>query len=162
MTALPNLHPAVVHFPIALLIVAVAFDLASLLLRRCRWLDRAAAALFLLGALGAWGALLSGEEAEEGLHGLSAEVGELIEEHEGWGKRTLIAAAVLALLRLGVAWRDRNEALPRLVGARAALVLAAAGSLWVLFETADRGAALVYSHGVAVRATVSSSPQEGL
>ncbi|HUG44872.1 MAG TPA: DUF2231 domain-containing protein [Acidobacteriota bacterium] len=43
MEHLPNLHPLVVNFPLALLPLALAFDLFSLLLRRHLWLDRAAA-----------------------------------------------------------------------------------------------------------------------
>ncbi|MGH9751135.1 MAG: DUF2231 domain-containing protein, partial [Candidatus Polarisedimenticolia bacterium] len=46
--ALPNLHAAVVHFPVALLVVAFAFDLGSFLLRRRVWIDRAAVALYVL------------------------------------------------------------------------------------------------------------------
>ena len=45
LTSLPNLHPALVHFPIALAAVALLFD-ASVLARR-RWIsaDVAGAAL---------------------------------------------------------------------------------------------------------------------
>ena len=52
-TALPNLHPAVVHFPIALVAVALLFD--AVLFARRRWvsLDASGAFLSVLAASGA-------------------------------------------------------------------------------------------------------------
>ena len=46
----PNLHPLVIHFPIALLIVAAFADLVDTLFARPRWLASAATTLFALGA----------------------------------------------------------------------------------------------------------------
>lgn len=151
-TALPNLHPAVVHFPIALLVAAIGFDGACLLLRRQAWLDRCAASLYALGALGAWAAFLAGGAAEEGLTGLSAEVGELVEQHEEWALRAVIAFALVGIARLAIAWRARHEGETRALALRVPVLLAALVGLWLLYETAERGGALVYQHAVAVGA----------
>ena len=62
---LPNIHPAFVHLPLALLPVALAFDVLSVAQRRQQWLDRAAASLYCLGAVGAVAAYLTGQRVGE-------------------------------------------------------------------------------------------------
>jgi len=159
-TALPNLHPAVVHFPIALLTVAVAFDVACLVLRR-EWLDRSAAALYALGALGAWAAYLAGDEAAEGLGNVPVAVGRLIDEHEEWALRTVITFAIVAAARLLIAWRERRQQQIGWIPARAAIGGVALVGLWMLVQTAEHGGALVYRNGVAVSTAPAGAPSPG-
>ena len=149
-TSLPNLHPAVVHFPLALLPIALALDLASFLWSRRLWIDRGAAALYALGTLGAGAAYLAGEAAEDGLGRLPPPATLLVAEHADWARLTLWTFVGISAARFVLAWRARPDG-PRLLRvARAALFAAAACGTWFLFETADRGGALVYRHGVAV------------
>ena len=49
----PTLHAVVIHFPIALLTLAPFFDLGCLVFRSRVWLDRTAAALYVIGTIGA-------------------------------------------------------------------------------------------------------------
>jgi uncharacterized membrane protein len=151
-TSLPNLHPAIVHLPLALLPVAFLFDAAGLLLRRVRWLDWTAAALYVLGALGALGAYLAGLQAEEGLGSISEAVEGMIEDHEEWAARAMILFLAVAATRAGVAWKRRRQAEAGALSVRLPLLAAALAGLGILFYAADRGGALVYRHGVAVAA----------
>ncbi|HZI93071.1 MAG TPA: DUF2231 domain-containing protein, partial [Patescibacteria group bacterium] len=146
---LPNLHPAVVHFPIALWLAAVLFDVACLMIRRHRWIDLTATSLYAMGALGAGAAYLAGEWAEDSLIDLPASLETLVEDHSDWAWWTLIVFAVVAALRLVILRVDRGVG-HRLTGVRWLVLLAALGGTWALVETADRGGALVYRHGVAV------------
>ena len=59
----PSLHVVVIHFPIALLALAPFFDIGCLVFRSRVWLDRTAAALYMIGTIGAGAAYLTGERA---------------------------------------------------------------------------------------------------
>ena len=81
-TSLPNLHPALVHFPIAILPVALLMDLMAVLLRGQReWLDRAASLLYVASAVGAIAAFWTGRFAADGLPPLDLHVQLAVNEH---------------------------------------------------------------------------------
>jgi len=145
-TSLPNLHPAVVHFPIALLLTALALDLGCLLLRRLTWVDRAATTLYILGAFGAVAAYLSGDAAADSMLGLPGVAQAALAEHERFALLTLVSAAVTAALRLLVSWLGRRD--KRLaIGAFRLLALAASlVTAGLLLVAADHGGALVFEH----------------
>ena len=113
-------------------------------------MDRVAVSLYGAAALGAGVAIWAGKDAASQLGPVSVDVERLLGEHSDWAFLTLLVAIGIVLLRFDVAWRDRKGPLLRLTRVRfLALVLALVGQ-WVLAETADRGARLVYQHGVAV------------
>jgi uncharacterized membrane protein len=149
-TALPNLHPAVVHFPIALLLGALATDIVAAVVRRQRWLDAAGAWLWLLGALGAGAAYLTGSLAEDSV-AVRGEASLALSDHADWALYTLLAAAVVAAARVFLAIVRRGDERTGPSWLRAALLVAAIGVGWLVAQTGDRGGALVYRHGVAVR-----------
>jgi uncharacterized membrane protein len=157
-TSLPNLHPAVVHFPIALLPAALLFDLVCLLRPTWTWLDRGAAALYVLAAAGAGAAFWAGDEAAESLGPLAPAARAVLEEHENLARWTLIALSALALLRLALAWREHDR--PRISSGplRWILLLGGFGALTLLAATADHGGSLVYQHGVALKKAAPSEP----
>ena len=149
--SLPNLHPVLVHFPIAWLPTAFLFDVACVLMRRPVWLDRAALVLYGLAAIGAGAAIWAGRVAAGQIGSVSADVERLVGEHSDWAFLTLLMIVGITLLRFDVAWRDRREPLLRVTRARFLALALALGGQWVLVETAYRGAQLVYEHGVAVK-----------
>lgn len=150
-TALPNLHPALVHFPIALLVTAFAVDVACLVLRRQRWLDRTATLLYALGAIAAGATYLSGENAAESLVNIPNAAQTAIYDHEDAAFLTLVFFAIVALFRLLVWYRDRRAMGWTPLGPLRLLVLAAAlVGQGLIVRTADKGGALVYQRGVAV------------
>lgn len=145
------LHPLVVHFPIAGLIIAAALDLAALAIRRP---DLSAAALYVqaIAAAGAVASYFSGEAAEEGAeHALEGQplVEAVLERHEDLGKILMIAAVVLVLGRAALASKGLADAAGAKV-AVAALSLAVAALVGV---TGYYGGELVYQHDVGVVAS---------
>jgi len=147
---LPNLHSVLVHFPIAWLVAAFTFDLACVVMRRSVWLDRAAVSLYVLTVVGAGAAIWAGRLAAGEIGAVSADVERLVGEHGDWAFLTLLFAVGVTVFRLEIAWRDRREPILRLTRARLLALLLALAGQWVLAQTADRGAQLVYRHGVAV------------
>lgn len=149
---LPNIHPATVHFVIALVPVAVLLDVASLVLRRRRWLDRAAAVLYLLGAVGAVVAFLTGRRAAEGLAEVPPQALGVLSSHEDLALWTAWVVGIVALGRVMVAALDGHRERLGRVPLRAALLAVALVGTALLFATAYRGGELVFQHGVGVAA----------
>jgi uncharacterized membrane protein len=153
--SLPNLHPAVVHFPIALLPTALLLDLAAIVYRRLRssgepgidWLARAASVLYVVAALAAFAALSTGEDAADSYVDLPAVMQPRIAAHSDaahWAAYLLVAVAALHLLVRFLERQKRSDL------ARGALALLAFSNVVVVARTADLGGALVYRHGLGV------------
>ena len=152
---LPNLHPALVHFPISFTVLAVVFELAAVIRGRKEWLDKAATATWAAAGLGAWAAYWSGERAEGSIE-VAAAVAEAMEAHSDWGHYTLYVLGAIALCRFALAlWRPapaEGRLWPSFflgVGILASLVV-----LWA----ADLGGSLVYRHGVGVAPVTEAAP----
>lgn len=149
-TTLPNLHPAVVHFPIAFLPLALAFDGVGLFLRRQRWLAQAATTLYGVGALSAWLAIWAGERAADSLVGVPAAVQPRIGEHSDWAHYAWYALIAVAAVRLAI---ELRLGLKDHRGARLGALLLGVVALGLLGKAADLGGGLVYEHGLAVKQT---------
>lgn len=144
---LPNLHPLVVHFPIALLVVVVFLELVRLAIRSREWLDRSVLLLYGLGTLGLVAAFLSGRKAAETVDVEGAAFA-LLTSHEDWALAAMVFFLAFSALRLGAAWKGVDR--KRWVAA----VLAVMGGVGVgiLAVAADRGGELVFRHGAGVAA----------
>lgn len=149
-TSLPNLHPALVHLPLALVPAAVLFDLACISLRERRWLDRAAAALYLLAALGAGAAWWAGRRAVDAFARIPTEAEIDIARHSDWALYTLWCVVLLAAARLAVAWWQRTEERTSLLPVRVTLLLVSFLLVGAVLRTGDLGGRLVFYHGLGV------------
>jgi uncharacterized membrane protein len=142
----PNIHPVLVHFPIALLSVAAGLDVVAWVCWRNRPLRRVSTLLYAIGTGTALAAYFTGRAASETIW-LPGMAHAVVKEHWDWAFRTVwffgIATAVrLVLLR-------RRDPSPAIV---AALALAGLVGVGLLLETGDRGGRLVYRHRVGVSA----------
>jgi uncharacterized membrane protein len=148
----PSLHVMVVHFPIAFIAFAPLLDLGCLVFRDRVWLDRAAAAMYLMGTLGAGAAYLLGEEAAEAAQSMTPAAKSALADHQAQAVITLVVLAAVTLLRLMVTWMGRNDRRITVGIFRLLALPAAFAALAMLALTADLGGALVYRHGVGVNA----------
>lgn len=150
MPSLAALHPQIVHFVVALIVVGVLFRWLSLVVRQA-WLPTAAAVLVALGTVAAVAAVRSGGDAHgpvERVPGARAAV----VEHEEWGERARNALAVLLIFEaVAAAFAMRQHSWARAAALTSAMVgLVAVG---VLYRAAQAGGDLVYSYagGVGIR-----------
>lgn len=142
---LGRLHPVVVHFPIALLVVAVVFEVFAIVVRRQRTRPSAAGvACVLLGAAGAGLAAWFGWiNADVEPHGRG--VADLIEVHR-WLGISVVVLAGLALVAgtIGATGRARGMT----AAYRVSLVLAAG----VVAVAGHWGGSIVYGDGYVTEA----------
>jgi uncharacterized membrane protein len=141
----PNLHPIVVHFPIAWLTAALIVDLIALVLPRAAWAETMAGVLYPTGAVSACVTYLSGRQA--GATVLTPGMAHaLVLEHWNWALATTMCFTVVASVRLLFIFRRKTPPF----WTRAALTIAALAGMLLLFQTGERGARLVYEYGVGV------------
>jgi uncharacterized membrane protein len=152
MSFLPDpLHPALVHFPIALSLAGLLLDLVARH-PRARALEPGGAVVMALAALGGIAATLTGQLAEEEAV-VPRAARALLERHEELGEAAMWALIVLGLVRLAFAWRGAFK------GALAWTYLAAALAVAALVGYQGAlGGDLVYRHGVGT-APVQRAPE---
>ena len=144
----PNVHPMVVHFPIALLFTSVLLDLLAYSLPgRARVLLRdVGSVLGIIGAVAALVTYLTGRAAAQTVL-IPGMAHALVNAHWEWAFWTLWYFAGLAVVRVAMLLLRGRAIGPRTT---AALAITGLIGLGLLFETADRGAELVYGQGVGV------------
>ena len=142
MDFLPDpLHPAVVHFPIALALVALLFE-AIARHPRGRALEPAAVLLVVLAAAGAIAAKVTGDLAHDAAV-VPPAARALLGRHEELGEIAMWALVVLAVVRLALARFGRHR------GAATWLYLVLlAGAAGAVAYNGHLGGAAVFRHGV--------------
>jgi uncharacterized membrane protein len=142
----PNVHPLIVHFPIGLLLAAAALDTSAWVLRCNRSLRFVATVLYVAGTVSLIGAYFTGRDAAESVW-LPGMAHAAIKLHWDLAFRAVLFFSGMTVLRLLLLWWQRPVPKPAALGA-----LAVAGLVGVVLivETADRGAQLVYKHGVGI------------
>jgi len=132
------LHPAIVHFPIALLIVSVVLDAIGLLFRQAS-LTQAGFATLITGGLGAGAAALTGpgEDAKD------AASRALLTQHELFAAVTVLVSLILIGMRIGNDGGLRGAGAFGYLAGGVVLILAVA-------VTGYWGGEMAYRHGVGV------------
>lgn len=139
---MPNIHPFLVHFPVALLTLAAILDLVALVLRRNE-MERASWWVLVAGFVGTAAAVVSGIAAEAGVH-VHDEASAIMQLHQQSAFGTTALFAALFLWRIG-----SRTAIPRRhVAVYVVLLVIATVLMWT---TAWLGGELVYTFGVGVQ-----------
>ncbi len=155
MISIPNpLHPAIVHFPIVLILLGTLVAVGAVFFKRWHF-PVISAVLFALGGVGAVAATWSGEEDGEKVKSESPAFEETMDQHEEWGERTRNAAILAAMLGIGSVALARK--FPRVAqGASIATAVVAIGASYCVAETGHYGGQLVYKHGAGVNTAANA------
>jgi uncharacterized membrane protein len=143
------LHPAVVHFPIALAVLLPAAALVVAVAIARGWLEARAWALVVLlhavGAGSAWLAEETGHDQEEHVEEVLGDaLHDPLHEHEEAGEWLAIVFGSTWVVTAAGLLRGRAGAAARLAAVAGAIVVVA--TAW---RTGESGGALVYEHGAA-------------
>lgn len=154
------LHPAIVHFPIVLLLVGAPLAVLAVLIRKWHlpWL---AAFVLTCGALGSFAATWTGDDEEEMVGEISQQADAILEEHEEWGERTRNVAILAAALAIFAAALTKFPIPSFAIGVLCAI--ASIGAAVSVAQAGHYGGRLVYKHGVGVNTaaglnTLSAEP----
>ncbi|MEG0498689.1 MAG: DUF2231 domain-containing protein [Alistipes sp.] len=115
-----HLHPMLVHFPIALALVALVFDLAAYYFKQ-DWLNKAAVTLTVFATMGACAALFSGAFLTKPVAGLAAT---LKDQHVMYALVASLFLALSTLTGLFTLLKFKNQGLLRYIFTACLLVAA--------------------------------------
>lgn len=144
----PNVHPLIIHFPIAILFVAAFLDAVGLgMRRRLPGVGYVATGLYLLGAIALVIAFFTGRLAADGFD-LPAKAVAAVGNHADWALWTVWVFGLYGLFRLGtVLWAGGRRPVVQI-----GLFFIGAAALILVQQTAERGARLVFDLGLGVQA----------
>lgn len=153
MPDIGSLHPQIVHFVVALLIIGVLARILSLapLGPRFAFTGAMAATLLFIGTAASVVAVKSGLEAHEHVEQIPG-VRAAVEAHEDAGKDTRNIFLVVSALEIGIlVFATRRASLAR--GLRVVSAVVGIAGVVALYKTGDRGGDLVYDYagGVGTR-----------
>lgn len=145
MPTLAQIHPQVVHFAVALLLVGVVFRLVSLS-GRFKFTDHAAAVLLLVGTLAVFVSVKSGDAAHGPVERIPGARSVVVEHEEAaeWLERVFMGVVVLEALALGFTLRPRTQRFVKVAHVASALVGIWGGT--ILYRTAELGGQIVYKY----------------
>jgi len=146
MDSLSQLHPQVVHFPIALFAVYVLLEIIGAFVKK-DFFSKAAHLVLFLGVLSAFAAVLTGNSAKVAARALSKAGASIplkaIGEHEDYANFIMWFFAGLLVLRTYLVLKKKFIGAIKYIF----VILALAGAFFV-YRTGELGGRLVYKYGV--------------
>ncbi len=140
----PGIHPLIVHFPVALLSLAVGLTVLAVFYNR-KWITKTIVGLYVLGSLSALASYISGRSAADSI-GLNFKAEVAIGTHSDWALYTLIYFGVFTAIYYVVIYMFKKES----IGFRLILAALAIIGFFILGQAAEYGGRLVFEYGLGV------------
>jgi len=138
----PNIHPLVVHFPIAIILLAVLMDLLNFFLPDSWWDDLKSTILYSIGAVSGIAAYYTGTLAADSVF-LPSGAQSVLNEHADWAMWTVWFFGIYVLLRMLLYWYQKMDQKMIRIG----LFVIVLPGVFFLYETGDHGAEMVFGYG---------------
>ncbi len=146
MQFLADLHPLIVHFPIAIYVIYVVFEITGIFYKENHF-TKTAQYLLLVAVITAVLSALTGNQAEDiaskVLLNNSSEIEEAIEEHESIANIFIWFTTFLFVCRTYLLLKKNLLRKYRIIIAVISVI-----GLFLIWETAEHGGRLVYKYGI--------------
>lgn len=153
----PNIHPMIVHFPIALFVVAIGLNLLTFFLPEKWWDEKKTTFIYLLGAISAIIAYFTGRSAADTVF-LPTPAQSYLTDHADWALWTVLFFCIYALIRVAIHKFELFEKKP----VQMLIFALALPGLFLLFETGEYGATMVYGYGVGTGQLLAEETEESI
>lgn len=147
----PNIHPLIVHFPIAILVTAGLANLISFFIPEKWWDEEKNTILYVLGGIAAIVAYYTGQAAADSIF-LETEAQSVLTEHADWALWLVWFFALYAILRLAFHWFSLFEKRSFKIIA----FITVLPGLFMIFETAEYGGKMVFGYGAGTGQLIQS------
>lgn len=151
----PNIHPLVIHFPIAFLILAFGANIITFFVSDKWWDELKNTFLYLIGTVSAISVYYTGKAAADSIF-LPTEAQSVLNNHADWALWTVWFFGIYAVLRIAFYWLkllDRKMM-------RVLLLAIAAPGIFLLYETGEHGGEMVYGYGAGTGQLLTEEPSE--
>jgi len=155
MDFLASLHPKLVHFPLAFLLIYVLLEILGVLSGK-EFFQKCAYLFLFIGIITAVAAVFTGNQAadlaEKLKVGGTAIPSGLISEHEDYATASLWYFTALLVLRTFYVIKKKFKGIIQYVF----ILLALIGG-YLIYQTGDRGGKLVFNHGVGTAVRIDTT-----
>ncbi len=139
---LSELHPSIVHFPIALLSTYALLEIASILLKN-DFLSKSALLILCLGLISAFVAAITGNEAFSSFQYWTKDSKELVNEHQTYATFLIWFSLFVCSLRIFLFLKRKFTGVKKFIFIIFSILI-----LYLVYETGKHGADLVSKFGV--------------
>lgn len=139
----PNIHPMLVHFPLAIFFFAAFMDLLTFFLDKKWWDEKKTAVTYFIGAVAAVIVYFTGKMAADSIE-IPKVAYDAVGGHAGWAEWTIWFFGIYAVVRLvmsAIGKVENNKV-------HVTFFLLSLIGLFFLYETGEHGAKLVFNYGL--------------
>lgn len=151
MEFLAELHPRIVHFPIALLCTYSLLEIIGIIFNK-ESISKTAHIILSLGVIAAFFAVLTGNEAFAAYKFWTDAGKEVYNQHQTFANLTIWFAALVLVLRTYLVIKKKFNGILKYT-----FILSAVVVVYFVIQTGEYGGDLVYKHGVGIETNLPDS-----